>query len=119
LGDFRNLDVWQVAHSLARDIYRVTKDFPRVEAYGLTSQMRRSAVSIPANLAEGTGRRGDTELRRFIRICLGSAMELEYYLLLANDLALVEPAALADLTKRTRQVPAMLSGLHRSLTSEA
>ncbi len=68
MGDFRKLEVWQVAHKVACEVYRETVNFPKTEAYGLTSQLRRSAASIPANIAEGCGRRGDVEYSRFVRI---------------------------------------------------
>jgi four helix bundle protein len=72
---------------LTLDLYEITKSFPKEELYGLTSQIRRSCSSIPANIAEGCGRDGDAELARFLQIAMGSASELEYHLLLANDLA--------------------------------
>ncbi|MBA3259279.1 MAG: four helix bundle protein [Gemmatimonadales bacterium] len=75
MGDFRKLEVWRTALRLAVDTYRITSSFPNGERFGLTSQMRRAASSISANLAEGCGRRRDTELRRFARISLGSALQ--------------------------------------------
>jgi len=86
MKDFRRLKVWEKAHNLTLDIYRVTKTFPREELYGLTSQMRRSSVSMGANIAEGCGKQGNSELHRFLRIASGSASELTYHLLLARDL---------------------------------
>ena len=71
MGDFRKLEVWQKAQGLVASIYRLSDRFPAAERYGLTAQMRRAAVSVSANLAEGWGRMGDTELRRFVRISLG------------------------------------------------
>ena len=86
MGDFKKLDVWRRSQRLVATIYRLTGGFPAVERYGLSSQMRRAAVSIAANLAEGCGRQGDVELRRFVRISLGSLSELECEVLLAADL---------------------------------
>jgi four helix bundle protein len=83
VGDFKKLEVWRLAKGLAIDVYHVTKGFPRSEDFGLTAQIRRSAGSIPANIAEGCGRNTDGELARFARISLGSAAELESHLLLA------------------------------------
>jgi four helix bundle protein len=83
MKDFRQLKVWQKAHQLTLAIYQVTGSFPRDEIYGLTSQMRRAAASIPSNLAEGCGRNSDAELARFSSMAAGSASELEYHLLLA------------------------------------
>jgi four helix bundle protein len=77
MGDFRKLEVWQKSQQLVTSIYRLTSSFPAAERYGLSAQMRRAAVSVSANLAEGCGRMGDAELRRFVRISLGSLSELE------------------------------------------
>src|SRR3954469_17550116 len=84
MGDYKKLQVWQAAHALACEIYQSTQDFPKTEAYGLTSQLRRSAASVAANLAEGSGRNGDPEFSRYVRISLRSAAELEYHLLLSR-----------------------------------
>jgi four helix bundle protein len=86
MGDFRDLKVWQKAHELALDIYRTTTQFPKQEMYGLVSQMRRCAVSVGSNIAEGRGRGGDIEFARFMQIACGSLTELEYQLLLSRDL---------------------------------
>jgi four helix bundle protein len=88
MQSFMNLKVWEKAHALTLDVYRSSKSFPRDELYGLTSQMRRSAASIGANIAEGSCRKGDCEFGRFLQIAMGSASELEYHLLLARDLEL-------------------------------
>jgi len=85
MSDYKQLEVWQKAHAVTMEIYSLTKSFPVEERFGLVTQMRRSAVSIGANLAEGRGRRGDPEFGRFIRIALGSAYELQYELLVAAD----------------------------------
>ena len=76
MQDFRNLKVWEKAHSLTLDVYRATKSFPREEMYGVTSQMRRASASIGANIAEGVCRRGDAGFARFLHIAVGSASEL-------------------------------------------
>ena len=89
MQNFRDLKVWTKAHQLALDVYRATKSFPREELYGLTSQIRRSAVSVPSNIAEGCCR-SQGDFGRFIQIAAGSASELEYQLLLAKDLELLE-----------------------------
>jgi four helix bundle protein len=89
MRDFREIKVWAKAHRLTLEVYRVTATFPGEEIYGLTSQLRRSAVSIPANIAEGFGRGGNTELARFLQIGMGSASEVEYHILLAWDLNLL------------------------------
>jgi len=86
MRDFKKLNVWRKAHLLTLEVYKATAGFPRDELYGLTSQVRRACVSIPANIAEGYGRDGEAEFGRFLRIALGSASELEYHLCLAFDL---------------------------------
>ncbi|MFA4862728.1 MAG: four helix bundle protein [Bacteroidales bacterium] len=83
---FVELAVWQKAHSLVLDIYLLTKTFPKEELYGLTNQLRRAAVSVPANIAEGFGRFSKTEKVRFFNISQGSLNEVKYFLILANDL---------------------------------
>ena len=86
MQDFRNLTIWHKAHELTLDIYCLTREYPRTETYGLVSQMRRSASSIPTNIAEGCGRYSNKELARFIQIAMGSCSELEYQVLLSRDL---------------------------------
>ena len=86
MKDFRRLDVWQKAHRLTLEVYRLTKSFPLDERFGLTSQMRRCSASIAANIAEGCGRGSNAEFHRFLQMAMGSASELEYHLLLSRDL---------------------------------
>jgi four helix bundle protein len=86
MKDYKKLMVWEKAHQLTLSVYEATKGFPKDELYGLTTQIRRACVSIPANIAEGCGRDGDAELARFFQISMGSSSELEYHLLLAHDL---------------------------------
>lgn len=85
MRNYRDLDVWMKSHRLTLELYRLSRGFPREEIYGLTSQIRRAAISIGANLAEGCGRRTSGELARFVRISMGSASELDYHLLLCRD----------------------------------
>jgi four helix bundle protein len=89
MSDYRQLEVWKKAHTVTMEVYALTRKFPIDERFGLVSQMRRCAVSIGANLAEGRGRRGDPEFGRFIRIALGSTYELQYELLVAADAGFV------------------------------
>ena len=91
MQDFRKLMIWQKGHEMALEIYTMTNSYPRTETYGLVSQMRRSAASIPTNIAEGCGRYGNKELARFVQIALGSASELEYQILLSRDLGYIVP----------------------------
>jgi four helix bundle protein len=96
---------------LTLEIYRVIAAFPVEERYGLTSQLRRSAASVPSNIAEGFGRGGNTELARFLQIGMGSAMEVEYQILLARDLALIPPDVYAQIEAHVVEVKKMLSSL--------
>jgi four helix bundle protein len=109
--DFKDLRVWAKAHSLTIDVYKATRQFPKEELFGITSQMRRAASSIGANIAEGTGRKSDGELTRFLHIARGSAAELEYHLLLAHDLDLLSEGAHSLLAKQTDEVQRMLTSL--------
>ena len=117
MGDFRKLEVWQKSQELVVSIYRLTGGFPAAERYGLSVQMRRAAVSVSANLAEGCGRMGDTELRRFVRISLGSLSELECELLLAEKLQLATQQVSRELLPTIGSIRGMLQRLHRTLPS--
>jgi four helix bundle protein len=92
---FNELLVWQKAHQFVLAVYRLSASFPKQETYGLTSQLRRAATSIPANIAEGFRRRGRADKARFMNIAEGSLEECRYYLILANDLGYCETAHLA------------------------
>ena len=111
MKDFKDLKVWSKAHSLTIDVYKATRPFPREELFGITSQMRRAAASIGANIAEGTGRKSDGELTRFLHIARGSAAELEYHLLLARDLDMLSEGVHCSLAKQTDEVQRMLTSL--------
>jgi four helix bundle protein len=108
---FKELKVWHKAHAVALGVYEVTRRFPREELYGLTSQLRRSAASIGVNIAEGCGRRSDGEICRFLQIARGSASELEYHLLLARDLHLLEEERFHELEHQADEVQRMLTSL--------
>jgi four helix bundle protein len=107
--DFKDLKVWEKSHHLARNVYKMTTQFPRSEVYGLTSQLRRSSVSIPSNIAEGCGRGGDVELARFCQIAMGSASELEYQLLLSRDLAYFSDDQFTELSSDVIEIKKMLT----------
>ena len=115
---FRDLDVWKAAHELVLAVYRLTRKFPKDELFGVTSQVRRSATSIPANIAEGFGRHGTKEFLRFIRIANGSLQETKYFLLLAKDLGYMTPEEHASATEFSDRTGALLGGLQRSLTKQ-
>jgi four helix bundle protein len=116
--DFHELKVWQKAHQLTLEVYRITAAFPREELYGLTSQLRRACSSIAANLAEGCGRNGAMEFARFCSIAMGSASELEYHLLLAKDLKLIKPADHRELDQRATELKRMLTALMQKLNAD-
>lgn len=118
MKDFRQLKVWQKSHELVLELYSITASFPRAEAYGLTAQIRRAAASIPSNLAEGCGRNGDAELARFCLIARGSASELEYHLLLAQDLKLIKADDYEKLAQQTTEIKRMLTVFVQKLTAE-
>jgi four helix bundle protein len=115
MSDYRKLKVWEKSHELTLKIYEMSADFPKEEMYGLSSQIKRAAASIPANIAEGSGRGGNTELIRFLRIATGSAFELEYHLLLAHDLRFLDAARYQNLNDQITEVKRMLTGLIRHL----
>ena len=118
MKDFRQLQVWQKAHSIVLEIYQVTADFPKEERFGLISQIRRASVSVPSNIAEGCGRGGDAELARFLQIAMGSASELEYQLLLSNDLRYMEATDYERLAGMVIEVKKMLSSFIKRLRAE-
>lgn len=117
MQDFRKLKVWNKAHLTTLEIYRVTENFPQSEKFGLTSQLRRAASSIGANLAEGCGRVGQKDKARFFTIASGSASETLYHLILANDLGLVENERAVPLMKQMEEVKMMLTALIQKLTT--
>ncbi len=119
MKDFRDLSVWRKAHQLTLAIYRAMAGFPRQEIYGLTSQVRRSAASVCANLAEGCGRGGNAEFARFVQVAMGSASETEYHLLLAHDLGHLDDAAHRALDAHVVEVIRMLAALLRKVRSDA
>ena len=118
MQNFRTLDVWKKAHQLALDVCRRTQEFPRDEQYGLTSQLRRSAASIPCNIAEGSGRATSPDFARFLDIAAGSASEVDYELLLARDLEYISSEVHKELQERVEEIRRMLSGLLRRLRTD-
>ena len=114
-GTFRDFIAWQKAISLVVECYRVSEAFPKSEAFGLTSQLRRSAVSVPANIAEGQARKHPAEFRRFLTISCGSLAELETHLLIALRLGYLVQADADKLELLTAEVGRLLGGLIHSL----
>lgn len=118
MRNYRDLQVWNKAHNLTLELYRLSQRFPREELYGITGQLRRAAVSIGANLAEGCGRRTSAELARFVRIALGSASELDYHLLLARDLEFMSSDDFNRTEKHLTEVRKMLTSFLNSVEEQ-
>ena len=117
MGNFRDLVVWRRAQDLALSIYRSTSSFPKDERFGLTAQMRRAAVSVSSNIAEGCGRQGDRELARFLQIARGSVRELECQLHLSCQLGYLQQAMYTKLDADSQEISRMLNRLIRSFRS--
>ena len=115
MKDFRELKVWEKAHQLTLEVYASTQSFPREEVYGLTSQVRRSTMSIASNIAEGCGRDGDADMARFLQMAMGSASELEYQLLLSRDLKFLAPETHQRLAGSVQEVKRMLASFLQAL----
>jgi len=115
MKDFKKLNVWQKSVELVASIYKMSKEFPVEEKYGLTSQITRAAVSIPSNIAEGSSRYSEKDYRRFLEIALGSAFELETQLIIIEKLEIVNSVEIAKLIDETKSVQKMLTGLIRKL----
>ena len=117
MKDFRTLKVWQKSHSLSLLVYKITEKFPKEELFGITSQLRRAVVSIPTNLAEGSGRGSDKDFKRFVQIAMGSASESEYLILLSKDLGYFSEENYGNLLVKIQEVKKMLSSLISKLKS--
>ena len=114
MKNYKELIVWKKAHEMTLEVYSATREFPRAELYGLTSQLRRSSASIGANIAEGSGRRSDNEICRFLQIARGSASEVEYHVLLARDLKFLHEEDFQRLSRQADEVQRMLTALIQS-----
>ncbi len=115
MQDFRKLKVWEKAHALTLAIYDATRRFPANEKFGMTSQLRRSCASIPANLAEGSARGGDRDFARFVNVAGSSTSETEYHLLLARDLNYLDEHSYNQLNVQLSEVRRMLTAFERTL----
>ncbi len=109
-----SLEAWKAARALVKQIYEITRNYPKDEIYGLCAQMRRAAVSIPSNLAEGAARVGQKEFAQFVNVAIGSLSELETQLLLSVDLGYLDPGH--EIFSQVDKVSALLQGLHRSIS---
>jgi four helix bundle protein len=119
MHNFKELKVWQLSRQLVKDVYDLTIDFPSTEKYGLTSQIRRCVVSIPTNIAEGSGRNTDKDFAHFLNISLGSAYELETLLILSIDVKLLTEQKLESLLNRLSEIQKMTFGLIKTLRQES
>jgi four helix bundle protein len=112
---FTDLKVWQRSHALTLDIYRTTATFPEAERFGLVSQIRRAAASVPSNIAEGSKRSTRKDYARFLNIAEGSAAELEYFVILARDLGLLVKQRSDELCAEIQEIARMLNGLRKKV----
>lgn len=115
MRDFTKLTIWQKGHQLALKVYDVTRLFPKEEIFGLTSQMRRSASSIPTNIAEGCGRNTNLQLKNFLNFSIGSTSELEYQLILSKDLNYISDLAFNELQQCIIEVRKMIHAYREKL----
>ena len=118
LKNFKELTVWQKAYQLCLIIYRLTKGYPKEEIYGLTSQMRRAALSVPCNIAEGYGRKTTPDYLRLLYIAYGSVCELETQILLSVDLGYIQGQGIETLRDNIAEVERMLKALIKSLENK-
>jgi four helix bundle protein len=119
MKDFRQLKIWKKAHLLVLSLYEATGSYPDSERYSSTSQIRRSAASIPANIAEGCEKEGDADFARYVQITAGSASELEYHLLLSHDLGLMQKTVYDQLNNKVTEIKRMISSLLKKLRAES
>ncbi len=115
MQDYRNLKVWQRSHQFVLDVYRLTTQLPAEEKFGLTSPIRRSAVSIPSNIAEGSARESDADFSRFVLIAMSSAAELDYQLLLAHEPGYVGQQEYKNLMTELTEIRRMLNAFVQKL----
>ena len=115
MKNFKNLKVWEKGIDLVVNIYNKTESFPKEEVYGITSQIKRSAISIPSNIAEGSGRGTGKDFNRFLGIALGSSYELETQLIIANRLNFLDNASFSLLNSQVDEEQKMIIGLQKHL----
>lgn|SRR5512138_3452238 len=115
MKDFKSLIVWQKAHELVKFVYSETKSFPKEEQYGITSQIRRAAVSIPTNIAEGCGKHTEKEFAGYLQISMGSACETEYLMLLSLELGYLLQPKYEELEKTIIEIKKMLVSLLKNI----
>ena len=118
MRNFKELNVWQHAHSMTKETYVIIKNFPDDERFGLVSQLRRSAASVPANIAEGCGRNSNRDFARFLSIAAGSACETEYHFFLAYELGFIDKNSFHQLDVKINEIKKMLNSFIQKLTMD-
>jgi len=118
MRDFKKYDIWQLSHQITLKIYTITNSFPKDETYTLISQIRRSSMSIPTNIAEGCGRNSDKEFNQFLNIALGSASETEYLILLAKDLNYLDDSIYESLMQEINVIKSKIYTLKNKLNPQ-
>ena len=116
--NFKELKIWKAAIRLTKEIYKITRDFPKEEIYGLTSQIRRSAVSVPSNIAEGCGRNTDKQLVNFLNISMGSLCELETQLIISKELGYLKEEKTKNILSNIDELERMINGFRTKIKSE-
>lgn len=119
MRDFKKLIVWERSHKFAGIIYRLTKQFPKEELYGITSQIRRAAISIPTNIAEGSGKNTEKEFARYLSIASGSASEVEYLLILSNELEFIDHKNFELLNTEINEIKKMLNSFQIKINANS
>ena len=115
MHNFKELKVWKAGIEVSKLTFKLTRYFPFEERYGLISQMTRSAISIPSNIAEGCGRKSNKELHQFLNISLGSAFELETQCIIAKEFGYITDGQLGEITLLINEIQKMINGLQKSL----
>lgn len=119
MKDFHSLTVWQKSHQFTLDVYAITRNYPKDETFGLTSQIRRSSSSIATNIAEGCGRGSDADFARFLQMAMGSASESEYQILLSRDLNYIDDNTFKQMNDKVTEIKRMLSSLINKTKAES
>jgi len=115
MHNFRELKIWQKGRGLVKDVYLITQTFPKEELYALTSQVRRSSISIPSNIAEGCGRGSNAQLSHFLDVAQGSSCELETQIILSYDLGFLDETQTETITEKINEIQKMIRGFKDSL----
>jgi len=118
MNNFEELSVWQKSVDFVAEVYKLVSDFPKVEKYGLTTQIKRSAISIPSNIAEGSGRNSDKEFLYFLSVATGSSYELHTQIILTQKLGLIDKEKTQNLISQLREIQKMIHGLQKYLQSK-